>query len=433
MHKILLSAAMLANVAFAQVLQPNDLIPEGWVQPMDQVKVDKGDYLSTYPENGEITYVADGNAIKITNTVATGAFGSIMFQAYDATGASAAPGEVDITAKKMVYLKMKGTIGDKITVNVKGSDWDAVADYNDAPISNKIACAEYRWYKFDFSAYADADLDDIVGVEVIHNNGVSKAGSYWIDSLLLGSTNVVVELPVNVATLKWSADLTNDWFKSGKGANTIAVSGGVLAATIDATSETYEGIEVAVNDGSKNTYLNIAENPFVRASIKGTAGDTIRVNLKNGKAFTFVDGSAGVKQITANYAEYVFDFSSVDKALLDSISTIEFVVNPSIQSASSFSINSVVLGKHDADGCTLASTNPGTGFTSNKVSSIGLYPNPVSSNVYFTSELTNVNVYDALGTLKMNAAEASSLNVSALETGVYLIHANEGTFKFIVE
>ena len=432
MHKILLTAAMMANIAFAQVLMPNDLLPEGWVTPLLKEKVDAGDYLSVYPTTGIVSYSSEGNAIKMTSTATAGMFVSLAMQIYDATGVSASTGEVDMTDKPMVYLKMKGDIGDKITVNIKGSDWKAVADYNDAPISNEIACSEFRWGKFDYSAYV-TEVDDIIAVEVIYNNGVSKAGSVVIDSVIVGTTGIALEFPVDVATLKWSADLSNDYFKSGASENTIAVEGGELTATIGAASEVGQGFEFGVNDGSNNTSLDISDNPLVLVSMKGNAGDTVRVNLKDSE-FNFIDGFSLNQIITAQYAEYTFDFSAIQADLSD-IAIIEFVVNPGIQEATSLVVNKLELGKLDADGCTLPS-DPATGLfkSASSTTNIAMFPNPaVSGNVNFSEELSDVTVYDAVGNVKLNVSEVNSINVSSFETGMYIIHSNEGVFKLIVK
>lgn len=435
MHKILLTAAMMANIAFAQVLMPNDLLPEGWVTPLLKEKVDAGDYLSVYPEEGGIvSYSSEGNAIKMTSTATAGEFVSLAMQIYDATGVAASTGEVDMTDKPMVYLKMKGDIGDKITVNIKGSDWKAVADYKDAPISNKIACSEFRWYKFDYSAYAvTGDLEDIIAVEIVYNNGVKKAGSVVIDSVALGTTGIMMEFPIDVTAVKWEADMSNNYFKSGAGVNTIAVAGGVLTATIDAASETGQGFEFGVNDGSNNTSLDISDNPFVLVSMKGNAGDTVRVNLKD-KEFNFIDGFSLNKIITDQYADYTYDFSTV-QADLSAIAIVEFVVNPGIQGAKSLMINNLELGKLDADGCTLAS-QPATGLFNgaSATTNVSMYPNPaVSGNVNFSEELTNVTVYDAIGNVRLNVTQAEKINVSSLESGMYIIQSNEGVFKLIVK
>lgn len=432
MHKILLTAAMMANIAFAQVLMPNDLLPEGWVTPLLEDNVDAGHFLSVYPETGIVSYASEGDAIKMISTSTTGEFVSLALALHDATGEEAVDGEVDMSAKPMVYLKMKGDLGDKVTVNVKGSDWEAVADYNDAEVSNTIACGEFRWYKFDYTAYVD-EVDDIIAVEVVYNNGVSKAGSVVIDSVIVGTTGIALEFPIDVSTLKWEADLSNDYFKSGAGDNSIAVVGGELTATIDAASEVGQGFEFGVNDGSVNTSLDISDNPLVLVSMKGNAGDTVRVNLKDSE-FNFIDGFSLNQVITDQYADYTFDFSTIVADLTD-IAIIEFIVNPGIQEATSLMINKVELGKLDADGCSLAS-DPTTGLFSfaSSTTNVSMYPNPaVSGNVNFSEELTNVTVYDAIGNVQFNASEASTINVSSFESGMYIIQSNEGVFKLIVK
>ncbi len=64
-----------------------------------------------------------------------------------------------------------------------------------------------------------------------------------------------------------------------------------------------------------------------------------------------------------------------------------------------------------------------------------IYPNPGNSGdlVKFASPVTEVKLYDSLGTLIYEANKASALNTSTLESGIYFIQASEGTTRLVID
>ncbi len=62
-----------------------------------------------------------------------------------------------------------------------------------------------------------------------------------------------------------------------------------------------------------------------------------------------------------------------------------------------------------------------------------VYPNPATDNVNFAKRLTNVEVYNAQGSLVETLGSANALNVSSYEAGVYFIKATEGTSRVVVK
>ena len=62
-----------------------------------------------------------------------------------------------------------------------------------------------------------------------------------------------------------------------------------------------------------------------------------------------------------------------------------------------------------------------------------VYPNPATDNVNFAKRLTNVEVYNAQGSLVETLGSANALNVASYEAGVYFIKATEGTSRVVVK
>lgn len=96
-----------------------------------------------------------------------------------------------------------------------------------------------------------------------------------------------------------------------------------------------------------------------------------------------------------------------------------------------------VWGTLSAAGCSV--TTPGfdlardAAFTASG-ENVFMYPNPaVSEFVYFSSELHNVTVYDALGNLITESAAAEYLNVSSMEAGIYFVKSDEGVSRLVVD
>ena len=64
---------------------------------------------------------------------------------------------------------------------------------------------------------------------------------------------------------------------------------------------------------------------------------------------------------------------------------------------------------------------------------VSFYPNPATDNVNFAKRLTNVEVYNAQGSLVETLGSANALNVASYEAGVYFIKATEGTSRVVVK
>lgn len=443
MKKLLLSLATLASVsAIAQEVYPDAISPQGWLHPMPTDKIAAGDFMSKHANTSadDILFSADVNTLKIEKKDATGDFASVSFEVFDATGTDAIQVNVDATAVPSVYLKMKGAIGDKITINLKDKNFNAYLagdDWSDAAYTEEISCEDFRWYKFDYSAKS-ADIDEVRSIEIVINNGKTGAATVWVDSLILGDVSYVPSIPQDVSEVRWDVSLTVPWFTSADPSST-QIADNVMEldtnnfykATIASSSPSDKGVQFTLNDGSNNMKLDISSNPFVRAMIKGTIGDTVRINLFNGDEFVWVDAYKIHVFETADYEEVILDYTENASSLTEAI-MVEIVLNPSSQVEGVFFVQELTVGDYQATGC--SSDVVGGGFNQiTEVNMIEFYPNPVTGEaIYFEKTLTDITVFDMLGDVKLTAAKTNSLQVSQLTAGMYTAHANEGMFKFIV-
>ena len=76
----------------------------------------------------------------------------------------------------------------------------------------------------------------------------------------------------------------------------------------------------------------------------------------------------------------------------------------------------------------------GTDQTSSTRKSITCYPNPANNTINFSEQLEYVKVYNIYGQLILSQIESvKSISVEKFTNGIYFIHSNNATLKFIVE
>ncbi len=63
-----------------------------------------------------------------------------------------------------------------------------------------------------------------------------------------------------------------------------------------------------------------------------------------------------------------------------------------------------------------------------------IFPNPTQGDeLSFSKELNNIIITSTTGTVVLASTKASKIDISSLEKGIYIIKANEGTSKLIIE
>lgn len=427
MKKTLQFLFLFVTTAAMAQLVPNNISPTGFIHYFPTAKIT--DHASA---DGANTFTAgvDANTIQL-NYAATTVDEGVKFAPHDLDGAGLAA-FVDISNSPKVYVKMKGQIGDNVRINLKnGSTFTFIDGYN---FRQAISCSKYRWYEFDFSGSA-ATMNQISEIEVVYNTGVAGAGSIEIDSLLVGNTGITPTIPAPNSDFSFAANFSNDFFKFGSGPNSIAVTGGILTATIDASAQDFEGVGINVNNGSVNSFIDIANNPVVSISIKGTDGDTIRVNLKNGINDAFVDGFEHnvILDGGSSFKEYIFDFTGAVENI-DSIGQVEIIINPTSTGANSFQINNLEVGDPNAEVC---GPIPVSGINNEELlDQISVYPNPTTGKISIEGmdQIESVSVFNLQGVLISTVSNTTELEINDQPAGTYIINiaTEEGTVQQLI-
>ena len=102
----------------------------------------------------------------------------------------------------------------------------------------------------------------------------------------------------------------------------------------------------------------------------------------------------------------------------------EFVLNPGTSQTIQGSVNTDISGVAVEDEVTGLFTNQG-------VESFGFHPNPATD--YIQIEEGDVQIYDQLGVLVLEAYSDGQVDVSSLSSGVYVISKNGATSRLIIE
>ncbi len=123
--------------------------------------------------------------------------------------------------------------------------------------------------------------------------------------------------------------------------------------------------------------------------------------------------------------DYTFDASAIDGVDLSDVA--EIWIMGSTAAAGTFYLDNLVIG----DGWSLTGT-------SNKVvtSSLQVYPNPATEEFRIDADIKSLVIYNSIGQM-VNSVEnyqkGSSVDISRLGKGYYIIKADENTHKFMVK
>lgn len=380
------------------------------------------EYVSVYPEVDPTVVVStDGseNAIKVEYTNSSN--GSVKFSPFDLGATGQGPTLVDISSNKVVYLKMKGTYGENIRVNLKNSaSYDFVDGYN---FKQNITCSNYRWYVFDFSS-ATGSLDEVIEIEVVHESEKTASGTIYIDSLVIGKpTGFEPFIPVSNSDLSFKADFSNEYYKDALGEASITTTGNEMTVTIEAADDAYAGAGFKVNLNSADKYIDITDNRIVKLSIKGTDDDTIQVNLKNSDNWDYVDGfeAKAILDGGSDYKTYTFDFSAL-AGDLDEVIYVEVILNQNSQADGMFYINDLEVGDVDAEACD-KNTSPLSVASSDIANEFTVSPNPASDVVTVNGIMnaSSLSIYNLSGVM-IKTTTGNSIEVSDVNPGSYIMY-----------
>jgi hypothetical protein len=438
-------------------LVPNESDPVGLIYnyTADNYTYYTSEYVPNLADAGTISTAEDN--LKYTGKKTSSTFQQAMYR-IEAGGTI----DIDISFNPIVYVKMKGKVGDIIKVSLKNSAYtdlgtgDPVAaryfgGYN---IEQTLTCSDYSWYKYDFTgifAQEAPSYKDVVGTniadtknhinsfELTNDGDLTGRPTYdlYIDSVIMGSAGITPKLPSALVKTKWVSAFgaftppTLDYTYSNTVGNTCQkVSGeNVFTYTAQTLKDNYETDYQIYGNSGKYT-IDMRANPIIKATISGNVGDTLRFNLKQSN-FTFIDGYDYLKVISATgYQNYTFDFTPQASKLTD-IAEVSMNLYPAVaKTASSFKMSSLTLGG-DVEYCSFP-----TGIVPEVYSTPSktiIYPNPVSAGerIYFNSKAQSAEVFsiDNQSVAQLNVVEGSILLPSNLKTGLYmlLLKSNEGS------
>lgn len=424
MKKYLLLISLLSSqLSFGQ-LHPNSSSPTGFLNSFD----DGTNYVYG-ANNGVNTSVTNlGSEIRVDVGAGAATWEGVGIQAYDkgTTGAAAYP---DITNTPVVYVKMKGTVGDTIRLDLKnGATFTFVDGWNHM---QEISCSNYQWYKFDFSSNLPPDDVDQISEVAINVNpqttGVTK--QFFIDSIVFGTNTINPNPVIDINTISYVTDLSQAVgfynYAHNDPNTTINKIGQTYQVTIGSGAGASDGIAFQPYSNGALSYPDISSEPKVWIKASATVDDTIRVDLKNGTGFDFVNGyDYNIKVTSATSQWYEFDFTASPE-LMDSIVEIGISINPNTSTTETITIDSIRIGNFDLDPCTETVIS---GINS-EVNSIefSVYPNPASDIVSINSpndlSQTTITIINSQGILVESFdSNNNQVDVSNLSPGVYFVN-----------
>ena len=462
MKKKFTLAALLAlstSGIFAQnqggMLVPNEVNPIGLIYNY----YNKADASYPYYTSEYVPVAADAGTITIAdgNLKYTGKNNNSTFQQAIYLLEKGGPATIDISSNPIVYVKVKGTLGDIFNLSLKNKAFkdpntdENIPEYYIGGFNARktITCSDYSWYKFDFSTiHAQLNGTNVPGTNVpasknkiysmdIKNDGILTGRTsfdFYIDSILVGNTGITPKLPANIVNTKWSSPFgaftapTLDYTYSGTTGNTANKVGteNVFTYSAQTNKASYE-INYPTYDGSGKISLDMTKNPFIKATISGKVGDTLRFNLKKSAAnsFAFIDGFSYLKVInTTGFVNYVFDFTPVASSLTD-IAEVNMQLYPAVAfTGSSFNMSSIVLGG-DVEYCSVQPTGI-LDEVYNTPTKINVYPNPAATGDIMFVEGAKINTAEIVSLSGVSMATISVSNnqfvvPSDIQSGLYVV------------
>jgi hypothetical protein len=449
---LLLAGMALSSLVFGQLYYPNGQQGDAtaFVRPMWTTNFE--DYVSTYPKDGSVTATNTNNVLKITFDTITGALPNRVYQfrTFD-LGATGNSDIIDISAHKIVYLKMKGKIGDLVTVNIKDVDDGYISGYD---LAQPLTCSEPRWYKYDFSS-SGKNLYSVNEIEIGSNPKVLTFTEIEIDSIILGDYKTInMPLVPSTANKLHIFDLSNLYYKEPKKfdddsgdlivnpetQNHMYSENGIIVANERAGNSPDLAFQLTVYNAA---LIDISAKKTVKIRLKGEKGDTIRLNLKYSSNYTFLDGWNLNQIIPDNeYNDYIFDFSTVVNSAYDysKIIQVMFNINPTKSENKTVYIKSLQIGD-DICADRLNAIALGVSKKTQDLSAlVSVFPNPSTGVVNIETSLSgtlNLSIFDAAGQLVATQKTQNGDQIKNLASGLYIFEiSNENglaTTKVVVK
>jgi hypothetical protein len=414
---LFISGLILSSLSFGQIYY-DGFDPVGWKHSL--LNVYKGTFTSV--SHPSVSFVADGDAM-VVNYDTTGTAGvseSIQFETYD-VGGTGQKDVVNISNNKTVYIKLKGTKGDIVRVDLLNlSSAKFIDGY---AIAQQITCPDYRWYKFDFSGKTE-DMDQIVKIAISYNPAVLSKGSITIDEIVLGTVPNFTEVVPSFASKFFITDMSNDYYKGlspETSLNTFKMGKDVFEATENPLADVGDGFGFTAFVNDAPILIDIDARRIVKVIAQVDKGDTIRVNLKSGLGYAFIDGYDYFQIAkTSEFAEYTFDFTNAKTGNFKEIIAADVSINPGKHDDKTFYIKDVQIGD---DVCNARVASGVSKASVNLNNLITVYPNPSVGTVNVTTSLAgafDLNIYTVSGNLIKTQKVTNGDQIKGLISGLYV-------------
>jgi len=126
--------------------------------------------------------------------------------------------------------------------------------------------------------------------------------------------------------------------------------------------------------------------------------------------------------------------SNLSTSMYPYINQYSVTDNNNGQTPSAWTSGVFVLPPYTSHLITMSNDPSGINEPGNIRKTITCYPNPANSTINFPEQLEDVKVYNIYGQLILSHMESlRSISVEKFTNGIYFIHANNATLKFIVE
>ena len=124
--------------------------------------------------------------------------------------------------------------------------------------------------------------------------------------------------------------------------------------------------------------------------------------------------------------EYTFDLTSDEFAELDLSNVAEFWIMGYTEAGGTFYLDDIEIGALDVVGIEMKDIKD----------NLSIYPNPASEEFRIDSDFKSLTVYNSIGQIVNsleNYQKGSSVDISDLGKGLYIIKADDNNYKLIVE
>lgn len=249
----------------------------------------------------------------------------------------------------------------------------------------------------------------------------------WTFNNAVDDVSYAVNAALKTALTSYETALVSiqgDGSSSGGGIVVPPIGGGdkVHNFTLHGTTNSFYNITGSVTSGSGGTV--VVDGETLSKYLKMESSTSITFTAEDSGTLTLVFAEASGKKVEFN--ETVYDIPSTGVLVIDIEAGNGKIAKGSKGTTSTFLFY-----------MSLEYDNSGTGIESVTNSKLTLYPNPVSDNLYISSEaeVESIEIYSLTGVLMFSSNEnIDSVNMSSFAAGNYIVkvRTNEGTNQKLI-